>query len=69
MTLGWHMGDLERTRFFFKEGGGGGFHCMMRVYPDDGIGTVVMTNATGFDVRRLLDTMDASFIASPRFRP
>ena len=66
MTLGWHMGDLDGTRCFYKEGGGGGFHSMMRVYPDDGIGTVVMTNATGFDVRRLLDTMDASFIASPR---
>ena len=69
MTLGWHMGGFERTRFFFKEGGGGGFHSMMRVYPDDGIGTVVMTNATGFDVRRLLDTMDAVFIASPRVEP
>jgi len=66
MTLGWHIGDLDGTRFFYKEGGGGGFHCMMRVYPGDGIGTVVMTNATGFDVRRLLDTMDASFIASRR---
>ena len=43
MTLGWHLGD----GFFFKEGGGGGFHCMMRVYPVQGIGTVVMCNATG----------------------
>ncbi len=69
MTLGWHIGNLNGTRFFYKEGGGGGFHCLMRLYPGDGIGTVVMTNATGFDVRRLLDTMDASFIASPRVQP
>jgi D-alanyl-D-alanine carboxypeptidase len=69
MTLGWHIGDLDGTRFFYKEGGGGGFHCMMRLYPGDGIGTVVMTNATGFDVRRLLDTMDTSFIAAPRVQP
>jgi CubicO group peptidase (beta-lactamase class C family) len=68
MTLGWHIGDLDGRRFFYKEGGGGGFHCMMRVYPD-GIGTVVMTNATGFDVRRLLDTVDASFVASPQVQP
>ena len=33
MTLGWHIGDLDGTRFFYKEGGGGGFHCMMRLYP------------------------------------
>jgi hypothetical protein len=42
---------------------------MMRVYDDDGIGTVVMTNATGFDARRFLDTMDISFIASPPVQP
>ena len=35
---------------------------MMRVYPGDGIGTVVMTNATGFDVRGLLDEIDARSI-------
>lgn len=62
MTLGWHIGSVGGTRFFFKEGGGGGFHCMMRVYPEDGIGTVLMTNATGFDVRRLLDNTDQGFV-------
>lgn len=62
MTLGWHIGDLNGTRFFYKEGGGGGFHCMMRLYPEGGIGTVVMTNATGFDVRGLLNAVDTSFL-------
>ena len=68
MTLGWHIGHLDGTQFFYKEGGGGGFHCMMRVYRADGVGTVVMTNATGFDVRELLDTTDPIFIraGSPR---
>ena len=69
MTLGWHIGDLAGTRFFYKEGGGGGFHSMMRVYPGDKIATVVMTNATGFDVRRLLDTIDASFVGSGQAGP
>jgi len=64
MTLGWHVGGGEGGRFFYKEGGGGGFHCMMRVYPGAGIGTVVMTNATGFDVAGLLDTIDGSFMPS-----
>jgi hypothetical protein len=62
MTLGWHIAALDGTSVFYKEGGGGGFHCMMRLYPSAGIGTVVMTNATGCDVRRLLDTVDASFL-------
>ncbi len=58
MTLGWHIGE----GFFYKEGGGGGFHCMMRVYPSHGIGTVVMCNATGFDVGRLLNAADPAFM-------
>jgi CubicO group peptidase (beta-lactamase class C family) len=60
--LGWHVGMLNVEPFYYKEGGGGGFHCMMRLYPNSGIGTVVMTNATGFNVRSLLDTLDCAFI-------
>jgi D-alanyl-D-alanine carboxypeptidase len=62
MTPGWHIGSSgNAARFLYKEGGGGGFHCMMRLYPAAGIGTVVMTNATAFDVRRLLDVVDSQF--------
>src|SRR6185295_18013186 len=46
MTLGWHVGEANGRRYFFKEGGGGGFHCLMRLYPDRDLGTVLMTNAT-----------------------
>lgn len=60
-SLGWQLGTLKGTRVFYKEGGGGGFHCMMRLYPDRGVGTVVMTNATVFNVRHLLDTLDPIF--------
>jgi hypothetical protein len=63
MTLGWHIAGRNGRRLFYKEGGGGGFHCMMRLYPDEGIGTVVMTNATGFDVAKLLDVIDPAFFA------
>jgi D-alanyl-D-alanine carboxypeptidase len=62
MTLGWHIGRAAGVRFYYKEGGGGGFHCMMRLYPESSMATVVMTNATGFDVRGLLDAMDARFM-------
>ena len=58
MTLGWHTGTLNGTFHYFKEGGGGGFHSMMRLYPDKGVGTVVIANATGFNVRGFLDQMD-----------
>jgi CubicO group peptidase (beta-lactamase class C family) len=61
MTAGWHIAETDGVRHFYKEGGGGGFHCVMRLYPDRGIGTVVLTNATAFDVRGLLDVLDPSF--------
>lgn len=59
MTLGWHVGATGRQRFYFKEGGGGGFRSLMRLYPERGIGTVVIANATGVNVHALLDSADA----------
>jgi hypothetical protein len=58
MTLGWHMGSTDAVGYLFKEGGGGGFHCMMRLYPVEGVGTVLMTNATGIGVSAVLDAID-----------
>jgi CubicO group peptidase (beta-lactamase class C family) len=62
MGLGWHLGDLNGIPFFYKEGGGGGFHCEMRVYRVSRIATIVMTNATGFDVKRFLHSQDREFL-------
>jgi CubicO group peptidase (beta-lactamase class C family) len=61
MTLGWHVGKLDGISFYFKEGGGGGFHCEMRLYPNWGIGTVIMANATGFNVKQMLNRIDPGF--------
>ena len=58
MTLGWHLGSLDGTRHYFKEGGGGGFHSMMRLYPERGFGSVIIANATGFRAQRALDEID-----------
>jgi CubicO group peptidase (beta-lactamase class C family) len=61
MTLGWHVGELLGRRFYYKEGGGGGFHCEMRLYPQRGVASVVMSNATGFDVKSCLNALDPGF--------
>jgi CubicO group peptidase (beta-lactamase class C family) len=68
MTLGWHIGTLNGMRYFYKEGGGGGFHSMMRLYPGARVGTVVMANATGLNVERLLDRIDPSFLGPDAVR-
>jgi hypothetical protein len=58
MTLGWHIGAVSGLRYLFKEGGGGGFHSLMRLYPAERIGTVLMTNATSINVRSVMDVID-----------
>jgi D-alanyl-D-alanine carboxypeptidase len=61
MTLGWHSGELAGRPFYYKEGGGGGFHCEMRIYPAPRVASVVMTNATGCDVKACLNALDGAF--------
>jgi D-alanyl-D-alanine carboxypeptidase len=62
MSLGWHLGNLNGVPFHYKEGGGGGFHCEMRVYRVQRVATIVMTNATGFDVKGCLNSLDRAFL-------
>lgn len=64
MTLGWHVDQDDGQTILYKEGGGGGFHAMMRLYPEAGVGTVLLTNATGINVRHALDALDAPFVGA-----
>ncbi|MGH7638464.1 MAG: serine hydrolase domain-containing protein, partial [Gemmatimonadaceae bacterium] len=64
MTLGWHVGVLDGVRYFYKEGGGGGFHSMMRLYPDRGVGSVLIVNATTMNVRKALDEVDRALFGA-----
>ena len=61
MSLGWHIGASNGVRYFFKEGGGGGFHCEMRLYPAQGLGAVVMGNSTASFTTDLLHQLDPAF--------
>ena len=62
MTLGWHLGKANSTVCFFKEGGGGGFHSEMRIYPAKALASVVMANDTEFNSRQFLNRMDGMFL-------
>lgn len=62
MTVGWHIGDLNGLRYFYKEGGGAGFHSEMRIYPSVGLASVIMTNRTSFNSRKELSRIDVNFI-------
>lgn len=56
-TLGWHVAP-RGAGYFFKEGGGAGFHSEMRLYPAPRIASVVIANSASFDVKRFLDGAD-----------
>ncbi len=62
MTLGWHCGKVRGKAYLFKEGGGGGFHSEMRLYPAQGIASVAMANDTGFNSTGFLNRMDAMVV-------
>ena len=64
MTPGWHVGETHGVAYFFKEGGGGGFHCEMRIYPARGIATVVLANSTEFSSTKFLNRVDRTFVES-----
>jgi CubicO group peptidase (beta-lactamase class C family) len=46
VALGWKLGVVNGTRFFNHEGGGPGFATETRLYPDEGVGVVLLMNLT-----------------------
>ena len=64
MMLGWHIGGTNGAVYFFKEGGGGGFHSEMRIYPTQGIASIVMVNSTEFNSTKFLNRVDRAFLGT-----
>jgi CubicO group peptidase (beta-lactamase class C family) len=62
MTLGWHIGEFDEVLYYFKEGGGAGYHCEMRVYPDQGVATVIIVNKTSFNSKKYLNLIDIEYL-------
>jgi D-alanyl-D-alanine carboxypeptidase len=58
MALSWFKGDLEGKTYFSHAGGGGGYYCEIRLYPDLGEGSVIVFNRSGFSDARFLDRVD-----------
>jgi D-alanyl-D-alanine carboxypeptidase len=64
MCLSWFTSELNGRRYYTHAGGGGGFYCEIRIYPDAGVGSVVMFNRTGMRDERFLDKPDMFFLGS-----
>ena len=61
-SLGWFTGNLNGNKFVHHPGGGGGFYLEMRIYPEKGIATYLLTNKSGFSDQRLLDQLDSHYL-------
>lgn len=68
MSLGWFTGSLQDIDYLHHSGGGGGYYAELRIYPDLGLGSVVMLNHSGMMDLRILDSMDESLLASLKNR-
>lgn len=54
--LGWKISAVDSKRLFVEHSGGGpGFGCQMRLYPEEGLGIVIMANDTTYDRDIILD--------------
>jgi CubicO group peptidase (beta-lactamase class C family) len=58
--LGWFRGHSEareKRPYLEHLGGGAGFLNLMRIYPEESLGVVVMGNSTKYDVERIIETV------------
>lgn len=62
MCLSWFQGQLNGNQYYSHAGGGGGYYCEIRIYPELGIGSVIMFNRTGMSDERCLDKLDKYII-------
>ncbi len=61
MCLGWFEGKLGDKIYYAHAGGGGGYYCEIRIYPDANISSVIIFNRTGVSDDRILDKLDHFF--------
>ncbi len=62
MCLSWFCSQLNGVKYFAHPGGGGGFYCELRMYPEINRGSVIMFNRTGISNEKFLDKVDRFFV-------
>ena len=62
MCLSWFSGLLNGNQYYAHAGGGGGYYCEIRIYPDLELGSVIMFNRSGMSDERFLDKLDKYII-------
>ena len=63
-SLGWFSGSLGRSRWFAHAGGGLGYYGELRLYPELGVVSCLLTNGYGLSDAHCLDNIDAVWLGS-----
>jgi len=58
MCLSWFKGTHNGHIFYTHAGGGGGFYCELRLYPELHRGSFIIFNRSGFSDERVLNMLD-----------
>lgn len=66
MCLSWFKGELNGKTYYSHAGGGPGYYCEIRIYPEEGLGSVVMFNRSGMRDERILSQIDKYFFEDTR---
>jgi D-alanyl-D-alanine carboxypeptidase len=62
MCLSWFTGALNGKKYFAHAGGGGGYYCEIRIYPELKTGSVIFFNRTGMTDEKYLNRLDNFYI-------
>jgi CubicO group peptidase (beta-lactamase class C family) len=66
MATSWFTGSFNGHRYFTHAGGGGGYYIELRLYPEAGMGSVILFNRSGMRDERILDKADCFFLPSKK---
>jgi len=66
MCLSWFTDHLNGETYYAHAGGGGGYYCEVRLYPESGMGSVIMFNRSGMSNEKFLDKTDKIYFESIR---
>ncbi|MBL7852688.1 MAG: beta-lactamase family protein [Cyclobacteriaceae bacterium] len=62
MSMSWFTGELKGNRYVAHAGGGGGYYVELRIYPDLGVGSVILYNRSGMTDERMLNKTDSYYL-------
>jgi D-alanyl-D-alanine carboxypeptidase len=60
----WFQGAIDGFPYLYHAGGGGGYYCEIRVYPQANLASAIFFNRTGVSRENILDQIDIKFLSA-----